>query len=218
MATLETQYKNYQSENPDSTLTFDEWLKQFGNGIKKSLDEMFERVRTPEYREQQIKKKQEYLEKVSMDFQLGFFVGEYIVHRFLPTLSTDGLHSRNVINVSEEDAVENKRLSDEWLNTTRYGSNFNEESENGDKEKWELYHQHNKMLEKKYLPQTLETGIQLIRIDNEEKFKEGLRHSLWNCDMCSYDIEPENIKIENDLFIGYTTITFQYKPDTDVEE
>jgi hypothetical protein len=30
MATLQTQYKNYLKENPDSTLTFDEWFKKWG--------------------------------------------------------------------------------------------------------------------------------------------------------------------------------------------
>ena len=30
MATLQTQYKNYLKENPDSTLTFVEWFKKWG--------------------------------------------------------------------------------------------------------------------------------------------------------------------------------------------
>jgi hypothetical protein len=50
-----------------------------------------------------------------------------------------------------------------------------------------------------------------------KKFKEGLRSSLWNCDMCSYNIDEENIKIYNDLELGFTHIKFQYDPTTNQE-
>lgn len=172
------------------------------------LRELFSEIHTPEYKEKCIKRNEEYLQQASMDYQLGFYVGEYIVNRYLPTLSTDALHSRNVIEVSQEDTLENKRLDDEWFKTTKYQDNWNGE-EDGDKEKWNLYHQHNKMLEKKYLPPVLECVFQLIRIIDMKLFKTGLIHSLWNCDMCSYNLDEENIEIKNDMEIGFTHIKFK---------
>jgi hypothetical protein len=39
MATLETQYKNYLLDNPDSDITFEEWKIQLVESIKKSIEE-----------------------------------------------------------------------------------------------------------------------------------------------------------------------------------
>ena len=208
MATLETQYKNFKIDNPDSTFTFDEWKIQFGENVKSSMRKMFDEINTPEYKQKQIEEHQKYLDEISMDYQLGYYVGEHIVSRYLPTLSTDMIQSRNVIEVSEEDSIENNRLDREWYLTTKYQNDWNGE-EDGDKEKWDLYYQHNKMLEQKYLPQKLECHLGLIKFNNEKEFKEGLRSSLWDCDMCSYNIEIENIKIEYEMEFGFTKITFQ---------
>ena len=73
------------------------------------------------------------------------------------------------------------------------------------------------MLEKKYLPQTLECVFNLIAIRDIKKFKEGLMDSLWNCDMCSYNIDEDKIEITNDLELGFTHIKFQYDSTTNVE-
>lgn len=208
MATLETQYKNYQLENPESELSFEEWKKDFGTKISSAMQKLFDEIKTPEYKQKQIERHQKYLDEVSIDFELGFYIGEHIVNRYLPTLSTDMLQSRRVIKVNEEDSIENKRLDNEWFSTTRYNKNWNGEDD-GDKEKWNLYLQHNKMLEKKYLPNPLECHLGLIKFNDEDKFKEGIRSSLWDCDMCSYNIEKENIKIEYDMEMGFTIITFQ---------
>ena len=61
----------------------------------------------------------------------------------------------------------------------------------------------------KYLPKKLDCHLRLLKINDKKEFKEGLRSSLWDCDMCSYNIEIENIKIENEMEFGYTIITFQ---------
>jgi len=190
--------------------TFIESLDEFNS--RSTLSKILEEVRSPEYKEKVIEENKEYLKNVSMDYQLGFYIGENIVDNYLPTLSTDMIHSRKVIQVSEEDEIENNRLDDEWFNSCTH-----ERGNSGDKEKWDAYFNHNKMLEKKYLPQTLECVFSLLRIDDMKKFKEGLRSSLWNCDMCSYNIDEENIKIYNDLEIGFTHIEFQYDPTTNQE-
>ena len=43
MATLETQYKNYLDENPDSTFTFNQWKEWHGNQIEQALTKIMER-------------------------------------------------------------------------------------------------------------------------------------------------------------------------------
>lgn len=136
------------------------------------------------------------MKKLTAEYQLGYYVGEYIYSRFLPTLSTDLLQTRNVIKVSEENELENKRLCDEWLL---------------DKctEKWDLYYQHNKMLEKKYLLHELKCHFDLLHIKKEKQFKDGLINSLWNCDLCYYSLKPEDITIEQDLDYNTTTIIFK---------
>jgi hypothetical protein len=208
MATLETQYKNYLIDNPESTLTFDEWKEDFGTKIMTSMQKIMDEINRPEFKQEQIDKNQKYLEDLSIDHELGYYVGENIVNRYLPTLSTDMIHSNRIVDVSEEDTLENKRLDTEWFSTTRHMPNWDGKTD-GDNEKWEKYQQHNKMLEKKYLPNPLECYLGLIKINDMNEFKKGLSFSLWDCDMCSYNIEPENIKIENDMVNGFTIITFQ---------
>ena len=176
------------------------------------LEEMLEEIKKPEYKMARIKEHEEYLKNVSMDWQLGYYIGENIVDNYLPTLSTDMIYSRKVIQVSEEDTIENKRLDEEWFNSC-----LHVKGDSGDKEKWEAYFNHNKMLEKKYLPQTLECVFSLIGIRDMKKFKDGLRNSLWNCDMCSYNIDEDKIEITNDLELGFTHIKFQYDPTTNEE-
>lgn len=175
-----------------------------------NIKKMFEEISAPEFKQEQIRKHQEYLENISMDYQLGYFVGESIVPN-LPTLSIDALQSKKVIKVSEEETNENERLYQEWYTTTRHEKNWDGQSVSGDEQKWEKYYQHNKMLEQKYLPPVFEWGFRLIRINDMDEFKKGLRLSLWDCDMCSYDIEPENIQIENDIEYGFTEFKFKLR-------
>ena len=190
--------------------TFIQSLDEFNS--RSTLKKLIEEVRSSEYKEKMINKNKEYLKNVGMDYQLGFYIGENIVDNYLPTLSTDMIHSRKVIKVSEKDEIENNRLDDEWFNSCTH-----ERGNSGNKEKWEAYFNHNKMLERKYLPQTLECVFSLIRIDDMNKFKEGIKESLWNCDMCSYNIDEDKIEITNDLELGFTHIKFQYDSTTNVE-
>ncbi len=176
--------------------------------ISSKWQDFMKEIKSPEYKQKQIEENKLYLEKLTVDRELGFYVGEHIVSRYLPTLSTDMLQSRNVINVSEEDKIENERLDTEWFSTTKHMPNWDGKSD-GDNTKWGLYFQHNKMLEKKYLPNPLECHLGLIKFNDENEFKEGLRISLWDCDMCSYNIEKENIKIDYDFEMGFTIISFQ---------
>ena len=40
MATLETQYKNFMSDNPDSKFTHIEWLEWYGNQLIEALEDL----------------------------------------------------------------------------------------------------------------------------------------------------------------------------------
>ena len=175
---------------------------------RNTLRDLMEEL-TPEKLEEMKQKRIKRKNSLTLDYQLGVYVGYEIINRFLPTLSTDMLQSRIVINVSEEDTLENERLDTEWYETTRYGGKWDGVSENGNPEKWDLFHQHNKMLERKYLPHEMICQLHILNIQNMDEFKSGIRASLWDCDMCSYNIEPENIKIYDDEDFHFTIIEFK---------
>ena len=54
-----------------------------------------------------------------------------------------------------------------------------------------------------YRPEREKAIIERLEKINQEK--KGLFSSLWDSDMCSYNLNPENIKIVNDKY-GYLTI------------
>jgi hypothetical protein len=161
---------------------------------------------TDEDRQRWKRERIERKNKLTLDYQLGYYVGAEIFNRCLPTLSSDSLQSRNVIKISEEDQKENERLDNEWYATTKYGETPDEKAKEG---KWDLYHAHNKMLEKKYLPNPLVCHMDILNIQNLEEFKEGLVEYLWNCDMCSYSLRSEDIEILDDEEVYFTTVKFK---------
>ena len=163
---------------------------------------------TPEMEEKWKQERMNYKKSLSIEYQLGYYVGLEIVHRYLPTLSTDMIQSNYVIEVSQMDSEENKRLEVEWFTTTKHGGEWDGKSDNGNKERWDDLFDHNKMLEVKYLPHTLTCHMDVLNINDMKQFKEGIRTSLWDCDMCSYNIDIENIKIYDDEDIRLTIIEF----------
>lgn len=167
----------------------------------KTISDILDSI-TPEMEQEWKEKRISRKNMLTAEYQLGYYVGLRIVDEYLPTLSTDMIQSQRVISVTEEDAAENKRLNEEWFDTTRTGK------ENGNKEKWNLLFNHNKMLEKKYLPNPLLCHLSPLNIQSTEQFKSGLRLALWDCDMCSYRIDPEDIKIYDDEDARFTIIEF----------
>lgn len=129
------------------------------------------------------------LEPKSIEYQLGFMIGEYIVAAYLPTLNVN-YQSNNTINVSDEDRIEFERLNKLWF----YKELKNKKTA---KEEWINLRKFDMELEKKYLPHTLECRIYPIEVENMIDLKKGIRDSLWNCDKCSYKIKTdEDIIIE----------------------
>lgn len=126
------------------------------------------------------------LEPKSIEYQLGFMIGEYIVAAYLPTLNVDGIMSNHVIYVSDEDKIEYERLHDLWYKKYNHGKNKT------DKDDWFNLRTFAMSLEKKYLPHTLECRIYPIEVENMIDLKKGIRDSLWDCDMCCYKIETDD--------------------------
>lgn len=136
----------------------------------------------------------------SPEYQLGLYIGNYIVDRFLPTLSTDMIRSRTVINVTEEEKTEYERLDSIWYNLV---------SQNSEKmlakNEWNALQVYRKKLDNKYLPPVLECYVTLIRVSEDKvlDLKKGIRQSLWDCDMCSYKCDPDDIEMSES---GWHTI------------
>lgn len=143
---------------------------------------------------------------LSLAYQLGFYVGEQIVNRYLPTLSVDMLQTRNVISVSSDEQAEAERLNNEWFNKRQFKS-----SDDDSKEEWELLRAYHKMLEEKYLPKTLECHFTLLNINegDMEEFKKGIGYSLWDCDCSHYNVEEESISVVADNEGYFTVITLK---------
>jgi hypothetical protein len=161
---------------------------------RKTIERIRKVATSTTYKEAQKKKNQEWFDASTVDYHLGTYVGEHIVDRYLPTLSIDVMQSRTVLQVSEEDAAQNKTLEEAWAMDMDTPAN------------WEAYHTHSKELQKKYMPAVLECPLPLTKFNDEAEFKAGLRNALWECDICSYDISPENIKIEHDMERAITRI------------
>lgn len=116
-----------------------------------------------------------------LNYQLGTYVGEVIEFRYLPTLSTDGLKTHNVIEVSPEDA-ERHRIVSEALNKTY---KFN--GGNGDSQKeFEAFKALNHELARKYLPEKLECMVPKIQPTDMKQFHEGLKDQIWDTDRSWY--------------------------------
>jgi len=70
--------------------TYIQSLDEFNS--KSFLKEIMEEINTPEYKEERIKENKAYLENVSMDWQLGFYVGEKIVHKEIRVIKKNGIY------------------------------------------------------------------------------------------------------------------------------
>ena len=159
---------------------------------------------TPEKMEEMRQERLGRIKKLSLDFQLGLFVGEYIFYKYLPTLSVDYWKTRNVIDVSPEEKVENDRLNDIWFKKAMVAKDRKSD------EDWKAWHDYYKSLEVKYLPHTLDCRVYPLNLSNEEDFKRGVRSALWNSDVCAYKCSTnEDIVIKYDNNGYYTHIILQ---------
>ena len=141
---------------------------------------------------------------MSLDYQLGYMIGDQIVDRYLITLSNER-GTRNVIEISSEEQAEYDRLHEIW--SVAYNID-----KNNSNEEWTAYRDFANSLQKKYLPPKLECYIGRIESVNKiEDIKQGIRDSLWNCDVCCYDTEV--IEIVEDVDWFSKVIIYLEKPE-----
>ena len=139
----------------------------------------------------------------SIEYTLGVYIGEYIVYRYLPTLSFDMILSRNVIQVTEEETKKEKELHDAWWDIIGFNKN---PMEAGDKQWIELRKFHKEM-ENKYLFDELICFVPYFNVENTDELIKGIYTSLWDCDFSYYDIN--GILIEDEEILGAKKITLK---------
>ncbi len=124
--------------------------------------------------------------RLSLNYQLGMYVGEYLVALHLPTLSTDMLLTRTIIDVSPEETAEWNKL-DKQLEPYMWGNKRNDEE--GYKK---LFYENRKwyhVLEEKYLPETIKVPVPRVVPTNMKHFTKGIEDVLWDCDRSHYKIK-----------------------------
>lgn len=169
---------------------------------KKRRSNVLERMMrdlTPEKMEEIKQRRLASIKSMTMEYQLGWFVGEKITRKYMPSLDVDMLQTNNVITVEPAEKIECERLHDAWWAKREH------DKEESDVE-WKELRAYHKMLDDKYLPEFLVCHISPVNYANEEEFKLGIVRSLWDSDVCNYDCsEPSDVdvKLEDD---GYFTV------------
>ena len=142
---------------------------------------------------------------LSLAYQLGIYVGEQIVYRYLPTISIDSIKTKTNISVTCAEGDEYRRLHDIWFKAAMENRNDKSKSE----VEWkELRGYHDTLLDK-YLPNTFECSFQLLNITEENmvEFKKGVGDCLWSSDCSHYSADPEHIEVKTDTDGYFTVIT-----------
>jgi hypothetical protein len=151
----------------------------------------------------------------TIDWDLGYFMGEYIVTHYLPRISTDCVAGKNVYQVTEEEAKEHDRLDNIWLDLAYKEDRAKIKSLEYNKA-WNEYRRYANNLYQKYLPSVLECYLPQINLDkvNLECLKKGISYALWDSDMSHYDCDINKIEIINDHEImRFTIVKLQYHSD-----
>lgn len=159
---------------------------------------------TPEEQQEIRNRRIERIKALTMEYQIGYYVGEQIFRKDLPCLDVDMIHTSRVINVTPEEFAETKRLNDVWY------SNHTDEPR-GDKDpNWVALRAYHKELEDTYLPKVLTCYIDPVNVVDMEEFKKGVRAALWDCDMCHYNIsDNSDIDVAYDEDYYFTIITLK---------
>lgn len=158
------------------------------------VSRLMKKINDPEWQVRMKQKRINYKKSLTAEYQLGYFVGEDIVNRFLPTLSVEGGTIKQIL-VSSDEQRKYDRLNKEWYDRCKNGK---DES----KDEWTEFQNFRQELITKYLPNPLICHEKLLNIRDTGKFKAGLITSLWDCDHCNYSLDHEDIEIydEDDYF------------------
>lgn len=129
-------------------------------------------------------------ESLTVDYQLGYYIGELIYYRHLPTIEIDSIHTRKMIKMDPSEVEEFNRIDKIWFDTYQK----TKETESSKKE-WDAVMAYRRKMEDKYLPKELSIHLPMLNVRNIKDFKDGLIVSLWNCDICHYSLDPEDITV-----------------------
>jgi hypothetical protein len=125
-----------------------------------------------------------------LNYQLGVYVGEVIEFRYLLTLSTDMLRTRNVVEVSPEDAERHRIVNEALLKTSKYNGGSGDS-----KQEFAAFKALNNELARKYLPEKLQCMVPHVRPTDMKQFHEGLKDQLWDTDLSHYWPEDDFYKL-----------------------
>lgn len=121
---------------------------------------------------------------MSMEYQIGYYVGEIIVNRDLPSLSTDSIQTNKVIKVEPADEAQYNILYENWYNT--FGTNSLDTNPD-----WVALAEFRKQLKAKYLSETLECHVSPVNVVDVKDFKKGINDALWHSDISDYLLDPD---------------------------
>lgn len=125
-----------------------------------------------------------------LNYQLGLYVGEYIIACHLPTLSTDMLLTRTIIQVSPEETAEWEKLDSKY--GPLYISSKDPDRVAKEEARTKIFYENRKWyhkLEEKYLPETIKVPVPRVVPTNMKQFTQGIKNALWNCDRSHYRID-----------------------------
>ncbi len=169
---------------------------------KRNLLHRFLEERTPEQEEERRQQRIAKIKTISLDYQLGRYVGEEIAREHLPTLSTDWLRTCKVIQVTQEESEKVEELEMNWQKSHEASTPTNTE--------WEELITYRQTLEEKYLPEVLECFIQPVNVEDEEQFKKGVADGIWDSDLSHYECSgPEDIAFRLDDQAIFTIVTLR---------
>lgn len=134
----------------------------------------------------------------TLEYNLGYYIGEYIFYRYLPTISIDMIHSGKVIKVMDEEAKYFELLERRW---------FDDDETARKDEYWNALTAFRREMESEYLPKEFTARLNALNLTDEKEFRMGLVNSLWDCDICHYSLKQEDITIE--YLPECTNITFK---------
>jgi hypothetical protein len=137
--------------------------------------------------------------------ELGWFVGEYILMHFLPSLSIYGGQTRTMIQCTIGESDEYNRLHDIWY----LSYHDNREIKNDITKEWIEHTEYRRALEAKYLPHELRCHLPRVTPTHMDSFLNGLIDNLWHSDVCCYHLEKDTIKFEQDKYNTIITLKLQ---------
>jgi hypothetical protein len=165
------------------------------------LDKLLKEI-TPERSEEMKQRRLTAIKEMSVEFQLGCYVGDEIVRRFLPTLDIDMIQTNNLWKVTPAEKAEAERLNNDWFEKSQSNKPCSAE--------WKKLRAYHRQLEDKYLQDFLECRISPVNVNDETEFKRGVAHSLWHSDLSHYACSSPNdigMRLSSDVY--FTVITLR---------